>query len=124
MLEPKIDILILGVGERENLSKIDSNVIKHLRKNKINVEILATDQALATFNFLNAEKRYIAGAFIPPSYMDMNEDESSSVNMVLPGSDGEREGQDDDDIKYLFDEAEKRRQERAKEKEHKPGGEY
>ena len=25
---------------------------------------------MATFNFLNSEKRYIAGAFLPPSKMD------------------------------------------------------
>ena len=36
------DILVLGVGERENLNKVDTNVIKFLRENKINVEILPT----------------------------------------------------------------------------------
>lgn len=33
------------------------------------------DQALSTFNFLNAEKRYIAAGLIPPSYLDASEDE-------------------------------------------------
>ncbi len=33
------------------------------------------DQALATFNFLNAEKRYVAGAFIPPSYIENLDDD-------------------------------------------------
>ena len=36
------DILILGVGERENMKKIDSKIIKHLRASKINVELLPT----------------------------------------------------------------------------------
>lgn len=75
MLEPKIDILVLGVGERDNMKKIDSKIMRHLRANKINVEMLPTDQALATFNFLNAEKRYVAGAFIPPSYIDSIDDD-------------------------------------------------
>lgn len=33
------------------------------------------DQALATFNFLNAEKRYVAGGFIPPAYIDNLDDD-------------------------------------------------
>lgn len=37
--------------------------------------LLSQDQALATFNFLNAEKRYVAGAFIPPSYVEMHADD-------------------------------------------------
>ena len=76
LLDPKLDILVLGVGEQENLSKINPAIIRHLRAKKINVELLATDQALAVFNFLNAEKRYVAGAFIPPSYVDEFEDDA------------------------------------------------
>lgn len=80
MLEPKIDILVLGVGERDNMRKIDGKIMKHLRANKINVELLPTDQALATFNFLNAEKRYVAGAFIPPSYIENLDDDDFFTN--------------------------------------------
>lgn len=72
MLEPKLDLLVLGVGERENLGKINFNILKFLKSKRINVEILSTDQALATFNFLNSEKRFVAGAFIPPSYVESN----------------------------------------------------
>ena len=33
------------------------------------------DQALSTFNFLNSEKRYVAAALIPPSYVDEDDDD-------------------------------------------------
>lgn len=36
------DILVLGVGERDNMKKIDSKIMRHLRANKINVELLPT----------------------------------------------------------------------------------
>ena len=83
LLDPKLDILILGVGEQENLAKINPAIIRHLRAKKINAELLATDQALAVFNFLNAEKRYVAGAFIPPSYVnEFEEDSYTSPELV------------------------------------------
>lgn len=41
------------------------------------------DQALATFNFLNAEKRYVAGAFIPPSYIENLDDDDFFTNREL-----------------------------------------
>ncbi len=37
------------------------------------------DQALSTFNFLNNERRYVAGAFIPPHNVDVAEDEVYSL---------------------------------------------
>jgi len=33
------------------------------------------EQAVSTFNFLCAEKRYVAGAFIPPTKVEMADDE-------------------------------------------------
>ncbi|CAD5117348.1 DgyrCDS6132 [Dimorphilus gyrociliatus] len=69
-LEPKLDILVLGVGESENLSKLKMNALTFLRKHKVNLELLPTEQALATFNFLNSERRLVAGAFIPPTYTE------------------------------------------------------
>ncbi|XP_046383036.1 NADH dehydrogenase [ubiquinone] 1 alpha subcomplex assembly factor 3 [Ischnura elegans] len=64
VLEPKIDILIIGLGERGK--KLDPKVVTELRRYGTNVEMLSTDAACATFNFLNAEKRSVAGALIPP----------------------------------------------------------
>jgi len=79
VLEPKIDILVIGVGTQEDTRKIDPAVISYLKQRKIQVEILNTDAALSTFNFLNSEKRYVAGAFIPPSYVKMDSD-SAGLN--------------------------------------------
>lgn len=101
MLEPKIDILVLGVGERENMKKIDAKIMRHLRASKINVELLPTDQALATFNFLNAEKRYVAGAFIPPSYIDNLDDDdiiTSQGDIGKYHTKGLEEPDDDEDL--------------------------
>jgi len=36
------DILILGVGDYEEIPKLNRNVIKHLHSHKISVEVLAT----------------------------------------------------------------------------------
>ena len=40
------------------------------------------DQALATFNFLNSEKRYIAGAFVPPAFLE-NVTEEDEYNALM-----------------------------------------
>ncbi|GFR75768.1 NADH dehydrogenase [ubiquinone] 1 alpha subcomplex assembly factor 3 [Elysia marginata] len=69
MLYPKLDILILGKGDWD--AKVDKSIIKYLRSNRINVEILPTEQACSTFNFLNSEHRVVAAALIPPLQMDM-----------------------------------------------------
>ncbi|XP_046369474.1 NADH dehydrogenase [ubiquinone] 1 alpha subcomplex assembly factor 3-like [Haliotis rufescens] len=81
ILEPKIDILVLGIGDKG--AKYDTSIIKYLRSNKINVEVLPTDQACSTFNFLNSERRYVAGALIPPTYIHMQHDEDALVRTQL-----------------------------------------
>ena len=73
LLIPKIDILILGVGQ--DTSNVNPKVISYLRSKKISVEILNTAQACSTFNFLNSEKRYVAAGLIPPSYIEPSEDD-------------------------------------------------
>ncbi|XP_046542666.1 NADH dehydrogenase [ubiquinone] 1 alpha subcomplex assembly factor 3-like [Haliotis rubra] len=81
ILEPKIDILVLGIGDKG--AKYDTSIIKYLRSNKINVEVLPTDQACSTFNFLNSERRYVAGALIPPTYVHIQHDEDAQVRTQL-----------------------------------------
>lgn len=73
MLYPKLDILILGKGDWD--AKVDKSIIKYLRSNKVNVEILPTEQACSTFNFLNSEHRVVAAALIPPLHMDIPSDQ-------------------------------------------------
>lgn len=41
------------------------------------------DQALATFNFLNSERRYVAGAFIPPEYTYVYTDEDAGIKETV-----------------------------------------
>jgi NADH dehydrogenase [ubiquinone] 1 alpha subcomplex assembly factor 3 len=46
-----------------------------MTKYHISIEVLTTEQACATFNFLNAENRYIAGALIPPLTLRPTDDD-------------------------------------------------
>lgn len=80
LLEPKLDILIIGTGDKKILPSKD--VLKYLKSNKISAEILPTDQACSTFNFLNAEGRCVAGAFIPPESVTVFEEELKILEEV------------------------------------------
>ncbi|CAH2252728.1 NADH dehydrogenase [ubiquinone] 1 alpha subcomplex assembly factor 3 isoform X2 [Pararge aegeria] len=73
LLEPKIDLLIIGL-ESNDRSTTDT-VFRAARAVKLNVEILATEHACSTFNFLNSEARSVAGAIIPPLHVEVNEDD-------------------------------------------------
>ncbi|CAD7012442.1 NADH dehydrogenase [ubiquinone] 1 alpha subcomplex assembly factor 3 [Ceratitis capitata] len=74
-LEPKIDILIVGIGDQPVSHDLSKIIIEFMKKHKINVEILRTEQACATFNFLNAESRMVASALIPPLHISYNEND-------------------------------------------------
>lgn len=65
LLEPKLDVLIIGVGDTGK--QIPRETIIALQKKRINFEILTTEHALATFNFLNFERRCVAAALLPPT---------------------------------------------------------
>lgn len=65
ILEPKPDILVIGVGDQGQ--GVPRETIQFLRMRKINMEILATDHACTTFNFLNVEGRRVAAVLIPPT---------------------------------------------------------
>lgn len=75
VLEPKLDILVLGTGDRTNDTTLFTTVIKFMRKHNVNIEILPTEQAVSTFNFLNSEGRYVGGAFIPPETIKTTDDD-------------------------------------------------
>ncbi|XP_046463416.1 LOW QUALITY PROTEIN: NADH dehydrogenase [ubiquinone] 1 alpha subcomplex assembly factor 3-like [Daphnia pulex] len=76
-LEPKIDILVIGIGDP--IKKLRHNIIKYMKDKKINLEISTTERACATFNFLNVEGRCVAGALIPPTKYRINEDDIVST---------------------------------------------
>lgn len=73
ILEPKIDILIIGVGDKSE--QVNPRVIKYMRNKGISIEILPTESACTTFNFLNDERRYVAAALIPPISMRSTDDD-------------------------------------------------
>lgn len=80
LLEPKLDILVIGTGDVRMLPS--THILEHLKSKKISTEILPTVQACSTFNFLNAEGRCIAGAFIPPSNVTLYEDELELMDEI------------------------------------------
>lgn len=65
LLEPKIDVLVIGIGDRHE--KLDPRLINFLRSHGIGVEMHPTVTACTTFNFLNVEDRNVAAALIPPT---------------------------------------------------------
>lgn len=75
VLEPKIDILILGVGDVEVTPEFRRTMIEFMKKYHINVEVLRTEAACATFNFLNSEGRLVVALLIPPLHIAVNEDD-------------------------------------------------
>ena len=64
MLEPKIDILLIGTGD-EGLT-IDQDVRIFLKQKNISCEIMSSSRAAAEFNWLNVDNRNVAAALIPP----------------------------------------------------------
>ncbi|KAM7402128.1 hypothetical protein PAMP_017395 [Pampus punctatissimus] len=64
MLEPRIEILVLGTGAR--LERINPSVLALLKSKGIAVEVQDTPNACATFNFLTSERRVAAAGLIPP----------------------------------------------------------
>ncbi|XP_059622429.1 NADH dehydrogenase [ubiquinone] 1 alpha subcomplex assembly factor 3 [Phlebotomus argentipes] len=66
VLEPKIDILVVGVGDEKITPQFSKKIMNFMRSSRINVDVLNTEQACSTFNFLNSEGRVVAGAIIPP----------------------------------------------------------
>lgn len=71
------DILVIGVGDND--MKVNPKVIQYMRQKKINLEILPTERACATFNFLNAEGRCVAGAIIPPTVLRISDDDLAAT---------------------------------------------
>lgn len=70
LLEPKLDILVLGVPEFSKKDRTAANaLINMVRKQRIQVEVMQTEQACSTFNFLVAEQRFVGAAIIPPHHV-------------------------------------------------------
>jgi len=64
MLAPKYELLIIGYGDREN--RLDVKFQAFLEKKGVNVEAMATKDAVSMYNQMLYEGRKVVGAFIPP----------------------------------------------------------
>ncbi|CAB3233434.1 unnamed protein product [Arctia plantaginis] len=74
LLEPKVDLLVLGLDSKE--LPVLNKVFRVTKNAGLNAEILATEHACSTFNFLNAEGRAVAAALLPPlTITNMSEDD-------------------------------------------------
>ncbi|CAK1592798.1 unnamed protein product [Parnassius mnemosyne] len=73
LLEPKIDLLVVGLETSER--RAVNLVFRAARAAQLNVELLPTEHACSTFNFLSAEGRSVAGALIPPLHVTVNVDD-------------------------------------------------
>lgn len=82
VLDPKVDILIIGTGDINVKPEFTKNLLKLMRKCRTNVEILKTEAACATFNFLNSENRSVAGLIIPPFTLPVTEDELMKHKLI------------------------------------------
>lgn len=73
VMEPKLDILVIGTGDAEVTPQLVQRIKAITKKYKLTVEVLKTEAAIATFNFLNAESRVVAAALIPPKKLKFND---------------------------------------------------
>ena len=70
VLDPKLDVLVIGHGlTKEARNPVDPRVILKMRKKGVNIEVLSTENAIATYNFLVEEGRVVAAALIPPDFV-------------------------------------------------------
>jgi len=84
MLQPKLDVLVIGAGDSENVDKVRRNLAGLVgKKTDIPFEIMGTVHAISTFNFLNSEARYVAAALFPPKDLIVSESEfGKSMNLI------------------------------------------
>ncbi|KAF5299051.1 hypothetical protein FQA39_LY11597 [Lamprigera yunnana] len=74
-LEPSLELLVIGVGDKVDTFGLHTKLFPFINKYRISLEVLSTEHACATFNFLNSEGRYIAGALIPPQLIVASDDD-------------------------------------------------
>lgn len=76
MVQPKMDTVIIGTGDQPTTPKIAKAILEITRKYRINVEILTTEMACSTFNFLNQQGRMVGAALVPPRNIKICEDDN------------------------------------------------
>ncbi|CAH8529638.1 unnamed protein product [Dicrocoelium dendriticum] len=82
VLEPKLDLLLIGKGATN--IQVDCLKLQNIcYKHKLAVEILPTQSAVGTFNFLNSEGRYVAAGLIPPHRIDIYDPADREASQLL-----------------------------------------
>uniref|UniRef100_A0A8R1TLW1 NADH dehydrogenase [ubiquinone] 1 alpha subcomplex assembly factor 3 n=1 Tax=Onchocerca volvulus TaxID=6282 RepID=A0A8R1TLW1_ONCVO len=66
MLEPKLDVLVVGPGDRQHVDPVRRRIAPFLSKHNIGLEIMHSEEAAMLFNMLNIEYRCVAAALYPP----------------------------------------------------------
>lgn len=85
-IEPKLDILIIGVPHKDDIRKVDMNVINYLRQKRQSFEIMETPKAIQSYNFLVFEGRHVGGAIFPVYYLEDVRDEDLFATREARGS--------------------------------------
>ena len=75
LLDPKIDILVLGTGDKNVTPEFQKRMFSYMKRHNINLEVLPTEAACATYNFLCSEGRVCAAALLPPNTLNVSEDD-------------------------------------------------
>lgn len=75
LTQPRVDTLIIGTGDQPITREIGRTILEVTRKHRINIEILSTETACTTFNFLNQQGRMVAAALVPPRFIPFNDDD-------------------------------------------------
>lgn len=81
ILEPKLDLIVLGIGDTLQDRTFHKRIFPLLKSKRMNIEILPTESACATFNFLNSEGRCVAAALIPPKVIKTSDDDLVRTKM-------------------------------------------
>lgn len=79
-LEPMPSVIVLGIGDNTYRRQIDKLVLLATKKYGCSIEVLPIDAALATYNFIVSERRHVAGAFIPPRFIPVIDDDVITAN--------------------------------------------
>ena len=81
ILDPKIDVLIVGYGDNTPVKgargktafPVDPKIILKMRQKGVSMELLTTENAIATYNYLVEEGRVVAAALIPPNHIKVKD---------------------------------------------------
>uniref|UniRef100_A0A0N5AYL9 NADH dehydrogenase [ubiquinone] 1 alpha subcomplex assembly factor 3 n=1 Tax=Syphacia muris TaxID=451379 RepID=A0A0N5AYL9_9BILA len=83
LLEPRIDVLIIGAGDQKNVDPVRRRIAPFLKKKRIGFEVMNTEEAIPTFNFLNVENRCVAGGLFPPPELVVSKYEHGKAMSLL-----------------------------------------